>query len=98
MGGGGRDRRWSCAPCPRFGATGVDDCQLLVYEAGVEVRGAGAELRLYGSDPDAAEARARAAEAPVLDKAADKPHGLREAYLVDPDGYVWVPCLPAAPK
>ena len=59
---------------------------------GVEARGAGAELRLYGVDPDAAEARARALDAPVLAGAADKPHGLREAYLIDPDGYVWVPC------
>ena len=62
--------------------------------AGVEARGAGAELRLYGLDPDAAEARARAEGAPVLSGAVDKPHGLREAHLVDPDGYVWVPCTP----
>jgi hypothetical protein len=27
----------------------------------------------------------------VLVETADKPHGLREAYLVDGDGYVWVP-------
>ncbi len=58
---------------------------------GVEARGAGAEFRLYGLDPDAAEARARAAGAIVLSGAVDKPHGLREAHLVDPDGYVWVP-------
>ncbi|MGH6946332.1 MAG: hypothetical protein ACREDZ_03310 [Kiloniellales bacterium] len=55
------------------------------------IRGAGAELRLYGIDPDAAEARAKAGGHTVLASAADKPHGLREAYLVDPDGYVWVP-------
>jgi len=24
----------------------------------------------------------------------DKPHGLREAYLIDPDGYIWVPDTP----
>lgn len=62
--------------------------------AGVEARGAGAELRLYGQDPDAAEARARAMGGVVLAGAADKPHGLREAHLVDPEGYVWVPCRP----
>lgn len=56
-----------------------------------EARGAGVELRLYGVDPDACEARARAAGAIVLSGAADKPHGLREAHLVDDDGYVWVP-------
>ena len=27
----------------------------------------------------------------VLVGTTDKPHGLREAYLVDDDGYVWVP-------
>ena len=29
----------------------------------------------------------------VLAPPADKPHGVREAYLVDADGYVWVPDL-----
>ena len=29
----------------------------------------------------------------VLQEATDKPHGLREAYLYDPDGYVWVPSV-----
>jgi len=65
---------------------------------GAEGRGAGAELRLYGRDPDAAEAAARAVEATlgghVLAGAADKPHGLREAYILDPDGYCWVPGVP----
>lgn len=55
------------------------------------VRGLGVELRLYGIDPDAAEARARAGGYEVLAAAADKPHGLREAYLLDPDNYLWVP-------
>ncbi|MEM7525946.1 MAG: hypothetical protein AAF360_19765 [Pseudomonadota bacterium] len=58
---------------------------------GVEVRGAGAELRLYGADPDLCVERARAAGAPVLSAAVDKPHGLREAHIIDPDGYVWAP-------
>ena len=58
---------------------------------GVEARGAGLEIRLYGLDPDACEARARAAGGIVLAGALDKPHGLREGYLVDPDGYVWAP-------
>ncbi len=55
------------------------------------VRGAGAEMRLYDIDPDAAEARAKEAGYHVLAESADKPHGLRECYLVDRDGYVWVP-------
>ena len=55
------------------------------------IRGAGLELRLHGCDPDAAVARAERLGHAVLAAAADKPHGLREAYVVDPDGYVWVP-------
>lgn len=62
-----------------------------------EGRGAGAELRLYGRDPDAAEAAARALGAGlggiVLAGAADKPHGVREAHILDPEGYCWVPTV-----
>ncbi len=54
-------------------------------------RGIGAEIRLYGRDPDAAEAVARRLDFTVLQGAADKPHGLREAFLIDADGYLWVP-------
>lgn len=54
-------------------------------------RGAGVEIRLHGCDPDDAEARARAAGYTVLAGSADKAHGLREAYLLDADGYCWVP-------
>jgi hypothetical protein len=57
-------------------------------------RGVGAELRLHGRDPDEAEAAARRMGFTVLASAIDKPHGLREAYLVDPDGYLWVPDIP----
>jgi len=61
----------------------------LLPEAGV--RGGGAELRLYGTDPDACEARAIANNYVVLRSSEDRPHGLRECYLLDPDGYCWVP-------
>ncbi len=57
--------------------------------------GAGVELRLYGIDPDAAEARARSRGDRILAESSDKAHGLRECYLVDPDGYVWVPGVPS---
>ena len=57
-------------------------------------RGIGAELRLHGRDPDQAEAAARRLGTPVLAPAADKPHGLREVYLLDVDGYLWVPDVP----
>jgi len=52
-------------------------------------RGLGAELRVMGVDPDAAEARARAAGAKIVQHAADYPHGWRDVMLADPDGYVW---------
>ncbi len=60
------------------------------------LRGAGVELRLYDHDPDAAEARARRRGDHVLAASADKPHGLRECCLVDPDGYIWVPATTIA--
>ena len=52
------------------------------------------ELRLHGCDPDIAETRARERGFDVLQPATDKPHGLREAYLLDGDGYLWVPDVP----
>ncbi len=55
-------------------------------------RGAGLEIRLYETDPDAAAARAGAfADALVLQAPADKPHGLRECVILCPNGYAWVP-------
>ncbi len=54
-------------------------------------RGAGAELRLYDSDPDDAAAKAEAQGMVILQPPTDKPHGLRECYLICPDGYAWVP-------
>jgi uncharacterized glyoxalase superfamily protein PhnB len=59
--------------------------------AGAVARGSGIELRLHGLDPDQTERAAREHGFTVLDSAADRPHGVREAYVVDADGYVWVP-------
>ena len=67
---------------------------LLALTGDGAVRGAGAELRLHHCDPDKATAAAERLGYTVLAPPADKPHGLREAYLVDPDGYVWVPDRP----
>lgn len=64
--------------------------------AGGWPRGVGAELRLHGRDPDAAEAAARRLGFTVLAGATDKGHGLREAFLLDGDGYLWVPDVPTA--
>ena len=71
-----------------------EDHPLHGFVANMDGRGAGAELRLHECDPDNAETAARAAGHTVLAGAADKPHGLREAYILDPDGYCWVPDIP----
>jgi len=66
------------------------------YIAGVNDgrRGLGAELRVMGVDPDAAEARAKSAGAKIVQPAADYPHGWRDVMLADPDGYVWAVGVP----
>jgi catechol 2,3-dioxygenase-like lactoylglutathione lyase family enzyme len=60
-------------------------------------RGAGAELRLHGRDPDQAVMLAQKLGYHVLAPAKDKPHGLREAYILDNDGYIWVPDIQLDP-
>ena len=62
---------------------------------GGAARGIGTELRLHGRDPDLAERTAQALGYEVVQHSADKPHGLRECFLRDADGYVWVPDVPA---
>lgn len=64
----------------------------LLPEAGA--RGAGIEIRLYDTDPDAAVSKAEAAGMHILQEPSEKPHGLREAYLLCPNGYAWVPSKP----
>ncbi|MBB3066402.1 VOC family protein [Limibacillus halophilus] len=56
-------------------------------------RGLGIEIRLYDLDPDTAERRAVEAGHDVLAGAAHKPHGLYEAYIVSPAGYLYVPSI-----
>ena len=57
-------------------------------------RGAGLEIHLYDTDPDEAVARARDFGATILADPKDKPHGLREAYILCENGYAWVPSRP----
>lgn len=56
---------------------------------GVLVRGIGAEIRVMGIDPDAAEERAKKLGAEIVQEARDFPHGWRDVMLADPDGYIW---------
>ena len=53
-------------------------------------RGIGAEVRLHGRDPDAVQAAAERLCCRILAPATDKPHGLREVFILDPDGFLWV--------
>lgn len=59
-----------------------------------ERRGLGAELRLFHTDPDAVEARAKQFGATILQASQDKPHGWRDVIVTDPDGYAWAVGIP----
>ncbi len=61
-----------------------------------EGRGLGAELRLFGVNPDQVEARAREKGAAIVHPAADRAHGWREVMVADPNGYVWAIGVPTA--
>ena len=65
--------------------------------AGLEARGAGVEIRIYGCDPDKAEAAARSRGDVILSGSVDKPHGLRECHIIGPSGYVFAPSVTIAP-
>ena len=55
-------------------------------------RGDGIELRLVVCNPDKGERRALKYHFKVISKTQNKPHGLRECYIIDSSGYCWVPC------
>jgi hypothetical protein len=73
------------------------DHRLHGIAAGLEARGAGVEIRVYGCDPDRAEAAARAMGEVILSGSMDKPHGLRECHIIGPSGYVFAPSVTIAP-
>ena len=66
----------------------------LVPEGGA--RGGGVQIYLFGLDPDAAAARAADAGGLVIEPPADKPHGLREATILAPEGHAFSPAIPRA--
>ena len=61
---------------------------------GAGQRGLGAEIRILGIDPDAAEKRARDGGYTVLYETKEWPHGWRDCILVDPDGYTFAVGVP----
>lgn len=60
-------------------------------------RGIGAEIRLHDADPDASEAAARRRGDAIVARSMDKPHGVREVFILDPDGYLWAVDRPLYP-
>lgn len=56
-------------------------------------RGAGLQIYLFGIDPDLACTRAGLAGGVVIEPPADKPHGLREATILSPEGYAFSPAV-----
>lgn len=59
-------------------------------------RGAGVQIYLFGVDPDLAAARAEAAGGTVIEPPSDKPHGLREATILAPEGQAFSPAVALA--
>lgn len=57
-------------------------------------RGGGMEIRLYDTDPEGACVRSKAVGGTILQGPTNKPHGLREAYILCENGYAWVPSRP----
>ena len=62
--------------------------------AQTDKRGLGAEIRIFGIDPNAAERRARERGDTVLVPTKDWPHGWRDCILEDPDGYTFAVGVP----
>jgi len=56
-------------------------------------RGAGVQLYLFGIDPDMAVSRAESYGGTVIEPPADKPHGLREATILAPEGQAFSPAV-----
>jgi len=56
-------------------------------------KGLGIELRVIGCDPDRAEEKARKENYIILSTSSDKAHGMRECYILDDNGFCWVPSI-----
>tara|TARA_B100000029_G_scaffold303984_1_gene296811 strand:- start:7057 stop:7503 length:447 start_codon:yes stop_codon:yes gene_type:complete len=75
-----------------------DNHPLLTQVSLDQGRGKGIELRLHGCDPDEAQENAKRLGFTILTEVNDKNHGLREVYIFDQDGYIWVPDIPVSRK
>lgn len=57
-------------------------------------RGRGVQLHLFDTDPEHAASTAEVEGGVVLAAPTEKPHGLIETFILDPDGYCWVASRP----
>ena len=57
------------------------------------LKGLGIELRVIGCNPDTAEERARKENYIILSNSMNKVHGMRECYILDNNGFCWVPSI-----
>lgn len=64
----------------------------LLPEAGA--RGAGAQFHLFATDPDVAASKAEGAGGHILAEPKNKPHGIRESFILCENGYCWAPSRP----
>lgn len=56
-------------------------------------RGSGIQIYLFGIDPDLSASRAVHSGGMVIEPPADKPHGLREATILGPEGHAFSPAV-----
>lgn len=59
----------------------------------VPPRGTGTQFYLFGVDPDVAASRAEAEGHVVAEPPRNKPHGLREATILSPEGFAFSPAV-----
>ncbi len=57
-------------------------------------RGVGAQFLLFHTDPDEAATKAETAGGHILQPPMNKPHGLRETFILCQNGYAWVASRP----
>ncbi|MGB2695176.1 MAG: VOC family protein [Dehalococcoidia bacterium] len=66
-----------------------DDHALYGHLGTMSRRGVGAELRLFGIDPDDVQRNAVEHSAEVVQAVDNRGHWRRDVLVADPDGYVW---------
>ena len=82
---------WVGGTLVNIGGSDAQKAEILPQIAGGELLMALALEEGHRHNPYQIATKAEAAGGTVLQPPTDKPHGLREAYILCPDGYAWVP-------